>query len=92
MVGAIADAMTLGQIDRKKPSGSGMLKAAIFCHGLSSFIRVSRTMRFVPHRIYGLLHFASFFFSIATVSQRSCCHISGLLMRSLLPLALMDFR
>ncbi|MDP1774275.1 MAG: hypothetical protein Q8L15_18560, partial [Methylobacter sp.] len=42
--------------------------------------------------IYGLLRFASFFSLIATVSQRSCCHISGLLMRSLLPLALMDFR
>jgi hypothetical protein len=42
--------------------------------------------------IYGLLFFASFSLSIATISKRSCIHISGLLLRVLLPLALMDFR
>jgi hypothetical protein len=41
--------------------------------------------------IYGLLFFASLFFSIAAVSERSCSHISGLLMRLLLPLALMEY-
>jgi len=48
-------------------------------------------MRFTQ-RIYGLLFFASFFSSIATINKRSCCHISGLSLRSLFPLALMDFR
>jgi hypothetical protein len=33
--------------------------------------------------IYRLLFFASFFSSIATISKRSCCHISGLSLRSL---------
>jgi hypothetical protein len=51
-------------------------------------IALSRTMRFVPYMDSSVLQDFSL---IATVSQRSCCH-SGLLMRSLLPLALMDFR
>ena len=37
-------------------------------------------------------HFCKLFLSISTISKRSCTHISGVLLRFLLPLALMDFR